>query len=119
MILEKYGKFIDNKPIFKPLGVLDLYKCVVAMLMILLFNFVPILFNILAIFGIMNTALKIHNQMNRCCENIMNLGCVALYDTIQLPFSLNITGTHTFIFSFILDVGISREVEVKILIMLA
>ena len=28
MILEKYGKFIDNKPIFKPLGVLDLYKCV-------------------------------------------------------------------------------------------
>jgi len=51
--------------------------------------------------------------MNRCCENIMNLGCVALCDTIQLPFSLNVTGTHTFIFSFILDVGISREVEVE------
>lgn len=51
--------------------------------------------------------------MNRCCENIMNLGCVALCDTIQLPFSLNVTGTHTFIFSFIIDVGISREVEVE------
>ena len=51
--------------------------------------------------------------MNRCCENIMNLGCVALCDTIQLPFSLNVTGTHTFIYSFILDVGISREVEVE------
>lgn len=50
--------------------------------------------------------------MNRCCENIMNLGCVALCDTIQLPFSLNVTGTHTFVFSFILDVGISRVVEV-------
>ena len=42
----------------------------------------------------------------------MNLGCVALCDTITLPFALNVIGTHTFIFSFILDVGISREVEV-------
>lgn len=59
MILEKYGKFIDNKPIFKPLGgCLICTNVWVAVLMILLFNFVPILFNILAIFGIANTALK-------------------------------------------------------------
>lgn len=59
MILEKYGKFIDNKPIFKPLGgCLICTNVWVAVLMLFLFNFLPILFNILAIFGIANTALK-------------------------------------------------------------
>ncbi len=48
----------------------------------------------------------------RCCEHTMSLGCVALCDTITLPFALNVIGTHTFVFSFILDVGISRVVEV-------